>query len=65
MAKKMDIEYKLKKIGELMGERSVFRVGVDIKNNKIDLLSVDACLGAEKSRDKAIVELPEEPDYIG
>ena len=64
MAKKMDIGYKLKKIGELMGERSVFRVGVDIKNNKIDLLSVDACT-KDVSKEKAIVELSKETDYIG
>lgn len=63
--KNKDIGYKLKKIGELMGERSVFRIGVDLKNNRIDLLSVDACISKNEKESKAIVELPEDTDYIG
>lgn len=60
----MDVLQKIKKIGKLMGERSVFRIGVDTKNGRIDLLSVDVCnVGSEE----VVAELPETeiPDYIG
>lgn len=63
--KKKDIVYKIRKIGELMGERSVFRIGVDTKNDRIDLLSVEVCILEKVGGKNAIIELPEEPDYIG
>ena len=55
------IGYKLRKIGELVGERSVFRIGVDTKNNKIDLLSVDVCTSNEEAEERQATI----PDYIG
>ena len=60
----MDIMQKIQEIGKLMGNRSIFRVGVDPKNGRIDLLSVDACNGDSK---EVIAELPETElsDYIG
>lgn len=65
--KKDDILYKIRKIGELVGERSVFRIGVDSKNGRIDLLSIDVC---DKISMKEIAKIPndellEAPDYIG
>lgn len=65
MKKKDDLTYKLKRISELMGDKAVFRIGVDIENKRIDLLSVDAYISEEDkvARDKkAIIEIPE---YIG
>jgi len=58
-----DIMYKIKKISELMGETTVFRVGVDSKNKKIALLSVDLSESAMKDKVE-IAELPE-TEYIG
>ena len=60
---KKDILYKIKKIGELMGEKSVFRIGVDKKEKRLDLLSVYVC-DLEEDK-KAIAELPDDSDYIG
>jgi len=60
---KKDILYKIKKIGELMGEKSVFRIGVDPKAKRLDLLSVYVC-DLEEDK-KAIAELPDDSDYIG
>lgn len=65
MAKEKDIGYKIRKIGELMGNKAVIRIGVDVKNGRIDLLSVDACISKREADQKAIIELPLEPDYIG
>lgn len=56
-----NVLYKIKKIGKLMGEKTVFRIGVDTKNGRIDLLSVDNCLQADDNKD-IIAELP---GYIG
>ena len=60
----MDVMQKIKRIGALVGEKSVFRIGIDSRNGKVDLLSVEICDAEFKS---AIAELPETdiPDYIG
>ena len=62
MKNKEDLWNKIKKIGGLMGEKTVFKIGVDTKNGKIDLLSVDVC--SEEDNKEIIAELPD-PDYIG
>lgn len=37
-----NIEHKLKKISKLMDDKCVIMIGVDAKNDRIDLLSVQA-----------------------
>jgi hypothetical protein len=66
MGKETNIAEKLRKIGELMGT-SIFRIGVDAKTNRIDILSVSAVLEepSEPETEKVTFTLPESPDYIG
>lgn len=60
MKKNKNVLYKIKKIGELMGEKTVFRIGVNTRNGRIDLLSVDVCFPEQTK--EIIAEIP---DYIG
>jgi hypothetical protein len=56
-----DVMYKMKKIGELMGGITVFRVGVDSKKKDVRLLSADLYSSKEEPKE-TVVEIP---DYIG
>jgi len=57
------LENKMKKIGKLMGGKAVFRIGVDHKSDRIDLLSVDLCSLEEENESKKVAT--KIPDYIG
>lgn len=57
-----DILQRIKIISKLMGEKTVFRIGVDSKEGKINLLSADACLPRKTSTKGVATEIP---DYIG
>ena len=54
---------KIKKVGKILGERTVFTIGVDSKNERIDLISVEICQTKGEVK-RPIAELPE-MDYIG
>jgi len=56
------IEHKIKKITKIIGERSVFTIGVDSKNNKMDIISIEVCVpeGIKQLQEKEMVI-----DYVG
>ena len=59
---KMNIMTRIKRIGELVGEKSIIRIGVDPINREIELLSVDVCTKKPIEPKEIDVEVPE---YIG
>ena len=59
----VNLANKLAKIAEVTGQRFVIKVGVDHKNNKIDLLSINFC--GEATEEKEVIELPKDMGYIG
>jgi hypothetical protein len=61
MIKKDALENKIREISEIIGERTIFRIGVDHSTGEMMLLSVD-CLGPNKKGNPSKQEIP---NYIG
>jgi len=62
VAKSKRIEYKLKKIGEILGEKAVVRIGLNPEVKNMDIISIDIVFDENRVRDE-----PLEPkiDYVG
>ncbi|MBU0628262.1 MAG: hypothetical protein KKC75_03665 [Nanoarchaeota archaeon] len=61
--KNENVLQKIKKVGEILGEKTIFTIGVDSKNQRIDLISVDICHTRGEVK-KQIAQLPP-AEYIG
>jgi len=62
VTKSKRIEYKLKKIGEILGEKAVVRIGLNPEAKNLDIISIDVLFDENKVKDE-----PLEPkiDYVG
>ena len=62
VSKTKRMEYKLKKIGEILGTKALVRIGIDPEKNRLDLLSIDLVIPEETKENISEKTLL---DYVG
>ena len=55
----MEVEQKIKEIQTIMGENTLFSVGVDSMQKRMDIIEAKIC------REVPNFDIMEEPDYMG